>query len=115
MLLLVTSVNNSFQWKLIGSATGTTPITLPPNFSEILVIVKMNDYFYNFNIPKLYLDETDKTFCHGQGLYISNSTYLVQIRISISTNNVALRDARGSQNASLIDNTSKSIITAYYR
>ena len=75
----------------------------------------MNDYFYNFNIPKLYLDETDKSFCHGQGLHIGSSTYLYQIRILISTNNVALRDAKGSRNTSLTDNTSTAIITAYYR
>lgn len=108
-------VNNSFQWKLIGSATGKTPIALPSNFSEILVIVQMKDYFYNFNIPKLYLDETNKLFCHGQGLHIGESTYLVQVRISISINNVALNDARASQNTSLKDNTSTAIITAYYR
>lgn len=100
---------------MIGSATGTTPITLPSNFSEILVVVKMNDEFYNFNIPKLYLDETDKSFCHGKGLHISGSTYLVQVRILISINNVALRDARGSQNASVTNNTSTAITTAYYR
>ena len=112
-------LNNSFQasleWKLIGSAKGTTPITLPSNFSEILVIVKANGEFYNFNIPKLYLDETNKMFCHGKGLHISDSTYLIQVRILISTNKVALNDARSSQNASLKDNTSTAIITAYYR
>ena len=100
---------------MIGSAKGTTPITLPPNFSEILVVVRMNDESYNFNIPKLYLDETNKTFCHGKGLHISDNTYLVQVRILISTNKVALNDARSSQNASLKDNTSTAIITAYYR
>lgn len=100
---------------MIGSATGTTPITLPSNFSEILAIVKMNDEFYNFNIPKLYLDETDKPFCHGKGLNPGGAYYLTQIRILISTNNVALKDARTSRNDSLTDNTSKSIITAYYR
>ena len=100
---------------MIGCATGTTPITLPSNFSEILVIVKTDDEFYNFNIPKLYLDETDKTFCHGKGLHIGEVTYLSQIRILISTNNVALRDARSSRNNSLTDNTSTAIITAYYR
>lgn len=111
----ITSVNNSFQWKLIGSAKGKTPITLPSNFSEILVIVKANNENYNFNIPKLYLDETNKMFSHGKGLHISGATYLVQIRIIISTNNVALNDARGSQNASITDYSSKSVTTAYYR
>ena len=104
---------------MIGSATGTTPITLPSNFSEILVIVKTgpsaDPYYYNFNIPKLYLDETDKSFCHGQGLNPGGKYYLVQIRISININKVALRDSRSSVNASETNNTSKSIITAYYR
>lgn len=100
---------------MIGSATGKTPITLPSNFSEILVLVRMNDEFYNFNIPKLYLDETNKMFCHGKGLHVSDSSYLVQVRILISINKVALKDARSSQNASLKDNTSTAIITAYYR
>ena len=100
---------------MIGSATGTTPITLPSNFSEILVVVRMKDEFYNFNIPKLYLDETDKTFCHGKGLNPGGVYYLTQVRILISTNKVALSDARSSQNASLKDNTSTAIITAYYR
>ena len=75
----------------------------------------MDDYFYNFNIPKLYLDETNKMFCHGQGLHISENTYLVQVRILISTNKVALSDARSSQNASLKNNTSKAVTTVYYR
>lgn len=100
---------------MVGSATGTTPIALPSNFSEILVIVQMKDYFYNFNIPKLYLDETNKMFCHGQGLNPGGSYFLTQIKISISTNEVALNDARSSQNASLKDNTSTAVTTAYYR
>ena len=100
---------------MIGSAKGTTPITLPSNFSEILVVVKMDDEFYNFNIPKLYLDETDKEFYHGKGLNAGGRYYLTQLRILISTNKVALRDARGSVDASLIDNTSITITTAYYR
>ena len=104
---------------MIGSATGTTPITLPSNFSEILVIAKTGPsaepYFYNFNIPKLYLDETDKTFCHGQGLNPGSKYYLTQIKILINTNKIALKDARTSENTSIINNTSTSIITAYYR
>ena len=108
-------VNNSFQWKLIGSVTGKTPITLPSNFSEILVIVKANNENYNFNIPKMYLDETNKMFSHGKGLHISETTYLVQIRISISTNKVVLNDARGSENTSIKDYSSKTVTTAYYR
>ena len=115
----VNELNNSFQasleWKLIGSAKGTTPITLPPNFSEILVVVRMNDESYNFNIPKLYLDETNKTFCHGKGLQINSIAYLTQIKILISINKVALKDARISQNNSITDNTSTAITTAYYR
>ena len=100
---------------MIGSATGTTPITLPSNFSEILVVVKMDDAFYNFNIPKLYLDETDKEFCHGQRLNPGGAYYLSQIRIKISINKVVLNDARWSQNSLLVDKTSTTIITAYYR
>ena len=100
---------------MIGSATGTTPITLPSNFSEILVIVKTNDEFYNFNIPKLYLDETDKTFCHGQGLNPGGAYYLTKIRILISTNKVALNDAKTSKNNSVTNNISTAITTAYYR
>lgn len=119
MFFLDTSVNNSFQdsleWKLIGSAKGTTPITLQYNFSEILVVVKMNDYFYNFNIPKLYLDETNKTFCHGQGLNPGVKYYLTQIKISININKVALSDARTSENTSITNNTSTAVTTAYYR
>ena len=100
---------------MIGSATGTTPITLPSNFSEILVIVKTDDEFYNFNIPKLYLDKTDKTFCHGQGLNPGVSYYLTQIKILINTNKVALNDARTSENTSVTNNTSTAVTTAYYR
>ena len=100
---------------MIGSAKGTTPITLPSNFSEILVVVKMNDNFYNFNIPKLYLDETGKKFCHGQGLNPGDAYYLTQIRILISINNVALKDAKTSKNASVKDYTSTAVTTAYYR
>ena len=100
---------------MLGSAKGTTPITLPSNFSEILVVVKMNDYFYNFNIPKLYLDETDKSFCHGQGLNSGSKYYLSQIRISINRNKVALKDSKSSENASVTNNTSTAVTTAYYR
>ena len=75
----------------------------------------MKDYFYNFNIPKLHLDETNKMFCQGQGLHIGEATYLVQVRILISINNVALSDARESQNTSLKNNTSTAVTTAYYR
>ena len=95
----VSELNDSLEWKLVGSATGTTAINLPSQFEELIVFVTVGTTNYNYSIPRLFLDETNKLFSHGYGINVNNVIYLGQVRIQASINNVSLKDARYSSGA----------------
>ena len=108
-------LNESLKWKLGGSATGKEAITLASSFEELLVIVKIATTHFTFSIPRLILDETDKLFSDGYGLYVDNTNYLGQVRIYASINNVALRDARMSSGTIFEDLSPTTVTTVYYK
>ena len=101
MLLLDISVNNSLnslqqsnEWKLFSSLTGSKTLTLPNNFNELFITVSAqansSNYLYSFSIPRIALSEGIKTFMNVNNtdnngscsvgvslskIYLSNSYY----------------------------------------
>lgn len=72
MLLLNTSVNNSFndslQWKLVGSITGTSQIAIPSDAKEIFVKVTRgttSTICYDYNIPVIALTDDEVQYCRN--------------------------------------------------
>ena len=106
----VDTLNSNLQWKLLGSATGTTHISLPSNFSELLVDLGINNraQSYSFSLIKNQLSDTVKRYRNGQ--YKSASAY-AYAEIIVSLSEVYLSDARYNGT----DYTSASVIDVYYR
>lgn len=56
----VHAVNEGLKWKLLQQVTGTTHISLPSTFNELLVVGEVTTYHitYTINIPYDYLEPT---------------------------------------------------------
>lgn len=67
---------NNFEWKLVGSATGQTPINIPTGAKEIKLIGIINNN--NIYSTQLYIDDilTIDTFAYG-GYYDTTLNYLM--------------------------------------
>lgn len=106
----VQQLNRSLQWKLLGSATGTTPISLPSNFSELLIDTGINNHAqsYSFSLIKNQLTDTVRHYRNGQ--YKSANAYAF-IEINVSLSEIYLSDARYNGT----DYIDSSVIDVYYR
>lgn len=112
----VKTLNDSLQWKLVQAVTGSTAITLPASFSELLVIVGHNvSKNYAFNVPFVYLTDDAKTFTGGSSLKLESITYLNQVEFECSKTTCTLTKSRTSQNDTLKDYLKNSTMTVYYR
>lgn len=61
-------INSNLTWKLLQSVTGNTPVTLPSDFSELLVEIEApteSNYSYTFHILKPMLKTTNKRYFGG--------------------------------------------------
>lgn len=94
---------------MIGSATGTTPITLPNNFNELFIKVdatKNHDVFYFFLLPRIALSTEAKKFVN---VFPSDNDGYCDINVSLR--NIHLRYSY-SANENI---TSSANTTVYYR
>ena len=60
--------NSNLTWKLLKSVTGNTSVTLPSDFSELLVEIEAptdSNYCYTFHILKSMLKTTYKRYFGG--------------------------------------------------
>ena len=99
--LVINSIQDSFnslqqsnEWKLFSSLTGSQTLTLPNNFNELFITVSAqansSNYLYSFSIPRIALSEGIKTFMNTNStdnngscsvgvslskIYLSNSYY----------------------------------------
>lgn len=101
----------SEEWKLLGSATGTTPIDLSQiDYNELLICVKhqtQEHVAYNFHIVKEQLTETPINFGEGSG--VAGLSYYADIKVGLKSaqllslylNNVAF--------------TTDGLMTVYYK
>ena len=72
------------NWKLVGSATGTTRISLPDNWSELLIYAVDKDYqqAYTFNVVKGVLDLVTSNRSLIGGGYNTNASYWMGVNVS---------------------------------
>ena len=70
-------LNSNLMWKLVGSTTGKTPITLPQNFNELSIKLQNGNREYLFiSVPRSQLS-TEKIDCIiGYHLSGGSSTYV---------------------------------------
>ena len=96
MNLTLIGVNNSSleelksTWKLLGSSSGTTALTLPDNFNELIVEAKCNSITqlqYSYHFIKNQLTNSDKSYHNG--FYSSSSDFRSCI-VNVSLSSVAL-------------------------
>ena len=108
-LLLINWLNNSFEWKLLGSITGVNAITLPNNFNELFATVGINTnatVLCSFSIPRIALTEETKEFAN---VYSTDNNGYCGIKVSLSQ--IIIKDVYNGTNN--IKNSSR--LTVYYR
>ena len=106
----VTELNSNMEWKLVEEVTGTTLVTLPISFNEILVIATRSDgnVSVQLNVPYIALFDTTKGFHAGA---YGNDTYNTLAVFLISKTEINLNEFRN--NAS--DSTNSAKTRVYYR
>lgn len=101
--------NLNLDWKLIGTVTGQSPITLPEQFEQLLIKMEHNNVIYSVYALKNWLSSTAKTFRTGYGM--SDGNYSAYIGINVSLTQATLEAYKVGN----IVNTNSTSVTAYYR
>jgi len=100
--------DNFLSWKPLAFKNGSVDITLPSKYNEICAIIDYNDNMFIFNIPKIYLTDSEKRFRNGA--YLTSTTKygasLIATKSIIKIGNVYANDT---------DVTSSADIYIYYR
>ena len=112
--LLITNSNleeldKNFEWTLLGSVTGTTPIVLPLKFSEITIIVHWStkDVNYAYYLCKAALTEKERRYFQGFNNNAGSQACIIKASISqLYCSNMFVDNN---------DVTSSAIISVYYR
>ena len=77
-------------WKLLGSSSGTTALTLPDNFNELIVEAKCNSITqlqYSYHFIKNQLTNSDKSYHNG---FYTGSGDFSSCAVNVSLSSVAL-------------------------
>lgn len=71
-------------WKLVGSATSTTRISLPDNWSELLIYAVDTVYqqTYTFNVAREVLDLVTSNRPLIGGAYSASASYWMGVNVS---------------------------------
>ena len=101
--------NLNLDWKLIGTVTGQSPITLPEQFEQLLIKMEHNNVIYSVYALKNWLSSTAKTFRAGYGM--SDGNYSAYIGINVSLTQATLEAYKVGN----VVNTNSTSVTAYYR
>ena len=103
--------NGLVEWKYLGSVTGTTEITLPENFNELIILVeRTSNNFYQYTIPKVMLTDTYKGFTHGYCITEQNNSGAASMSVKLTKAKINWVYASGA-----VDVTSTSKLYVYYR
>ena len=113
------AVYKKFDWKHIGSTTGTSAISINfDNYDEVLVIANpfnylgSNLYITSQILPAKYLQAYSGTYSMGYGGTLNSSTpYGFRATIKVTSNSIALEQAR-YDNSEMASNT---FFTVYAR
>jgi len=107
----IVSLNSGlYCWKYMGDTTGSTPIVMPTDYNELLIIVYAGgnkNLGVTFNIPKMTLG-TSNSFNSG---YYWSSSYNMYVRVTVTPNEASINTSR-SNNADVL---STSTLELYYR
>lgn len=101
--------NLNFDWILLGSATGKSPIALPEKFEQLLVKIEYGNSVFCLYALKDWLTETSKAFRAGYGM--SENTYNIYTGVNITITTVMLEAWRQGS----VDNSASTAVTVYYR
>lgn len=107
-----TLLSTLMQWKLAGSVTGgTNTVTLPENFNELLIIIRIADNAsvnVNINIPYTALTTAEVGYNGG---YYQSSGVNAYARTLVTTTTAKIGIARLNNN----DTLSTTSMRVYYR
>lgn len=110
--------NKNFEWKLVGSVTGSTEVSLPSDFNELLILVSVGSYKNTFtiNIPYQFLDESIMDFTAGRP-FAQNHSGGITIDVKCSVKKVYLNFAQTCGYTSEVYSEQKdsSTLKVYYR
>lgn len=111
-MLLNSNLNDSIQWKLVDSTTGTSQIAIPSDAKEIYVEVTRGtstEIVYDFCIPIISLTNVEKLFYRQ---YWTGSNAYHSGVIKVTNKYVFIHRVLSNNNT---DIASTSTITLYYR
>lgn len=102
-------IKNTMAWKLKGTATGTTSITMPTDFNEILLVGKMGAYYWTAVVPKDEISDT-AILPRSASYYNASANAFITWRVTKS----AMRLELCTENSGT-DRTSATTVKLYYR
>lgn len=108
--LSVKQITESLEWKLVGSATGQTEISLPNSFNELYaeVVNNNNNWVYTYNLQYVALTSSKKQYFEGFWLN-DTSNGMTQVCCSKTKINLSASYRKN------VNETNNSTITVYYR
>lgn len=107
----IANLKNDVKWKTLGAAIGSTPINLPQQFDELLIIAhggSSDTTYFSFSIPALALSSNEIGFTDGQSASAQANS---RVRIYVSNTSAYLSIFTVDGN----DVLSTSTITVYYK
>lgn len=105
-------LNDSLQWKLVGTTNARNPIALPENFKELLVTsYDANGSTYHSIIPKEILNNTSKLLFLGGYYYNASLTGTWVVNTSLTALNLQNFIASGPE----VGSEATTVTTVYYR
>lgn len=109
---MATSTIKTMGWKLVGSATSTTHISLLDNWSELLIYAVDTGYLqtYTFNVVKGVLDLVTSNRPLVGGAYSSNAQYWMAVNVSDTEVWLSSATANGGT-----DRKASVTVRVYYR
>ena len=87
--MATSTIKNPMAWKLKGSVVGRTPIAMPSDYNEVLVVAQNGINAVSATHPKADISNT--AFVERLGGYYGNGGYLAA-SISISTSEAKLEN-----------------------
>lgn len=113
----INEINAKVNWTPAGTSTGTTPISLPANFNELLVYVINTSGLgaYTMTIPKDILSNNNTTFEFGNGITENSVMYGRIAEVNVSLTEVTLVKSAWSAGNSNTDITNSTTVKVYYK
>ena len=102
-------LNNIFEWKKVGNATGNSIINIDVDYNELLIVCKQDRNLFVSIIPKFLLTNVKQYFNLGGRFTISNTGYGISGILTLTTFQLEYLYSN------TVDKTSQATTTIYYR